>query len=139
MSKSWFLCALLVCAYCMCVGLVSGSGCVRAGVISMHNCVWKGVCVSLYIYEVLVQTFNLPQPSECAKRRLSRCMLSPPSPTPPIPSSSIPSLPQDSHLLYPSSLRSAPTPLFQHPMLRLILELLPCISVSNWRCLFTPA
>lgn len=37
------------------------------------------VCVCLYIYEVLDQTFNLPQPSECAERRLSRCVLSPPS------------------------------------------------------------
>lgn len=35
-----------------------------------------------YIYEALVQTFNLPQPSECAERRLSRCGLSPPSPPP---------------------------------------------------------
>lgn len=96
----------------------------------------------LHIYEVLVQTFNLPQPCECAKRCLSMCCHH--LPRPPLPPS-IPSLPP-SHprLLYssctlPASLSSAPSPLFLRPMLRLILELFPWIPASSWRCLSTPA
>lgn len=95
-------------------------GCVRAGVMNMHNCVWRGVCVCLYIYEVLPQTFNLPQPGECAEERLGRCVLSPPSlrsPHLPLPLS-IPSPPQVSDPHFSSqlflhefpSLNPAPSP-----------------------------
>ena len=74
------------------------------------------VCVCLYIYEVLVQTFNLPQPSECAEKRLSGCVLSPPFRPPPPPS--IPSPPQVSHphSIFPSS-TLPPTALPRSPAL----------------------
>lgn len=143
----WYLCALLVCAYCICVrvALASGSECVDVWESVLWTCiiVCGEVCACLYIYEVLVQTFNLPQPSECAERRLGRCVLSPSSPPP----SCLPAFPllhksptlTLSTVFHTPSLNPAPTPLFMHPMLGLILELLPWIPASSWRCLSTPA
>lgn len=141
MSKSFNV--VFVCFACVCAESVRGSECVDVWEAALWACIIMcgEVCVCLYIYEVLVQTFNLPQPSECAKRRLSRCaattlfallclpafLLFHKSPT------LICSTP------LPHSLRSAPSPLFLHLMLRLILELLPWIPASSWRCLSTPA
>lgn len=115
-------------------------GCVRAGVMNMHNCVWRGVCVCLYIYEVLPQTFNLPQPGECAEERLGGCVLSPPSLRfpPSLCLSAFHLLRKSPTLFFPlnSSSMSSPPPvlLLSHPMLGLILELPPWIPASSWRC-----
>lgn len=140
MSRSFndvvFVCFAPLYVYCMCAVLVGEwgmCGCVRAGVINRHNCVWRSVCAFIFMkcyfrHLICHSLVNV-------RRSVSvdvRCH----HPLPHSLSPSIPSLPTSltlsSSILPPSAL--PPLPLFLHPLLGLITKRLRWNPTSSWRC-----